>query len=78
MPNPKRSQLKKDFFSGAITLKDFKNGLKDAFRYRGYYMKPGMKPKWSGPFRDTMEEADMDNAPYFNQGYDVDVYVEQA
>jgi len=73
-----RSQLKKDFFGGIISLSEFKAGLKESFRYRGFYMKPGNRPKWSGPFRDTRKEADDDNAPYFDAGYKVDVYIEQA
>lgn len=78
MANPTRAQLKKDFFSGKITVKEFKKGIKEALHYRGFYFKSGKKPKWSGPFHDTREEADADNAPYFNAGYSVDVYIEQA
>lgn len=78
MPTPTRSQLKKDFFSGQITVKEFKKGIKEALRYRGYHMKPGKRPKWSGPFHDTRAEAEADNAPYFDAGYSVEVYTEQA
>lgn len=78
MANQKRSQLKKDFFSGKITTSEFITALKDALRYRGFYVKPGQRPKWSGPFRDTRQEAEQDNAPYFNAGYTVDVYIEQS
>ena len=78
MAKQTRSQLKKDFFSGKITLNEFKDSLEDALRYRGFYIKPNGRPKWSGPFRNTREEADADNAPYFDQGYPVDVYIEQT
>lgn len=78
MPKLSRSQLKKDFFSGKITLEEFKTSYDETLRYRGFYMRPGKKPRWSGPFRDTREEADTDNAPYFDEGYDVDIYIEQS
>lgn len=78
MPNQKRTQLKKDFFSGKITALEFMTALEEALRYRGFYVKPGKKPKWSGPFRNTRREADDDNAQYFDAGYNVDVYIEQV
>ncbi len=74
---PTRSQLKKDFFARKITLPEFKELMLTAMRYRGVYIIPGRKPQWSGPFRSTFEEADHDNAPYYDQGYAVDVYQEQ-
>jgi hypothetical protein len=74
---PTRTQLKKSFFSGHLNAQQFKDAIEDASRYRGFYVIPGQKPKWSGPFRDTKKEAQDDNAPYFNQGYHVDVYEEQ-
>jgi len=75
---PTRSQLKKEFFTGNISLSEFKKQLNFVMRYRGFYMIPGKKPRWSGPFRDTRPEADADNAPFFDQGYKVDVYEEQS
>lgn len=78
MPKQTRSQLKKNFLSGKITEAEFQESLKEIMWYRGYYQKPGKNPKWSGPFRDTREEAEDDNAPYFNAGYQVGIYEEQS
>lgn len=78
MANQKRTKLKKDFFAGKINAIEFMTALQDALRYRGFHVKPEQRPKWSGPFRDTRREADDDNAPYFDAGYNVDVYIEQV
>lgn len=77
MATKKRSVLKKEFFSGNITAIEFMTLLEDTLRFRGFHVKPGKRPKWSGPFRNTRRDADADNAPYFNAGYNVDVYIEQ-
>jgi hypothetical protein len=77
MAKQKRTALKKDFFSGKITALEFITALEDSYRYRGFHSKPDKRPRWSGPFRDTRAEADLDNAPYFNAGYNVDIYIEQ-
>lgn len=73
----KTSALKKAFFAGEIEVEEFNAGLALALRYRGYYVKPGKKPKWSGPFRATQHEVDQDNAPYYDQGIPVFTYTEQ-
>ncbi len=74
---PTRSQLKKEFFAGEINVSKFKKLLEDTTRFRGFYWKGTGKPKWSGPFRETMAQADKDNAPFFNQDFSVDIYIEQ-
>jgi hypothetical protein len=71
---PTRGALRKDFFAGTIDLQTFKSGLMALIQYRGFHMKHGQRPQWSGPFHDTIEEADADNLPFFNQGFEVDVY----
>lgn len=73
----KTSALKKAFFKGELDIEQFKAGLEIALHYRGYHIKPGKKPKWSGPFRLTQQEVDKDNAPYFDAGIPVYTYTEQ-
>lgn len=76
-PKPTRSVLKKQFFAGKITAAEFTSLIGEVIRYRGFHFKDGGKPKWSGPFRDTRQQANDDNAPWFDEGYSVDVYEEQ-
>lgn len=75
---PTRSFLKKQFLSGLLSIEEFKEQLVFTYRYRGFYIQPGKKPKWSGPYRNTIEEAERDNAPYWDKGYAVDIYIEQG
>jgi hypothetical protein len=77
MAKAKRAEVKRRFFEGEISLKQFKSLMDQTLQYKGFHFKTGQRPKWSGPFRDTREKADQDNAKYFDAGYKVDVYIEQ-
>jgi hypothetical protein len=75
---PTRSQLKKQFLSGQITADSFHDQLQHTLRYRGYHNLPGQNPKWSGPFHTDKQDAEDDNAPWFDLGHKVGIYTEQG
>jgi hypothetical protein len=72
-----KRQLKNNFNSGTLLIKNLGHYYEMVVQYRGYYVKSG-QTKWAGPWRQDQNAAVADTFPYAQQGYDTGIQFRQS